>query len=292
MDLNKNLRVFDAHMHFNGIFKDPNIDLIKYLDENSIDKAIVNTLNKEANMDVLKKLDIEELKQISTNTNALRKIDIFKSFKEYGQPDHRMLESLRKKAPNRIFPLFWYNPVDLNDKDQEKGLKIVKDKLENGFYGVKIHLAMHNCEIERLFPVADLVIKHDKIMYIHPSAGVFSAKRTNPFDLIKLSKKFPNLKLVIGHCAYSMEFVIEMVAAVKSLYEKGRNIYFETSVSIPFGIISYLKVFGADRILFGSDSPPAGPWHIEYKKIVNLKIPNDMKQKILYTNTAKLLKIE
>jgi predicted TIM-barrel fold metal-dependent hydrolase len=88
-----------------------------------------------------------------------------------------------------------------------------------------------------------------------------------------------------------MEFVIETVLAIKSLGNLSKNVYFESSVSIPFGILSYIKVFGADHVIFGSDSPPAGPWEAEYIKVSKLKIPNEIKMQILGKNIEKLLKI-
>lgn len=146
-------------------------------------------------------------------------------------------------------------------------------------------------DMERLNPIAELLCEFDFPIYIHPCGGVLAAPRTDPFKIAELAKKNPNLKIIIGHSAYTMEFVIETVLAIKSLGNLSKNVYFESSVSIPFGILSYIKVFGADHVIFGSDSPPAGPWEAEYIKVSKLKIPNEIKMQILGKNIEKLLKI-
>ncbi|MBD3349864.1 MAG: amidohydrolase family protein [Candidatus Lokiarchaeota archaeon] len=280
--------IFDAHMHYTGIFKPPDMSFIDYLDANGIDRAIINTLNTKANMSVLKDKMGQLLKLGKTN---LQKFNIFSEFSENGQPDHQKVIELQKSNPERIFPFFWYNPTDPKDEDQKKGLKILEDALNNEFYGVKLQLAMIPVAVERLYPVAELLTKYDKPLYIHPSGGVFAAPRTSPFSLIPLVRENPDLKLIIGHASYTMEFVIEVVAAVKSLGTLAKNIFFETSVSIPFGIASYAKIFGADHVLFGSDTPPASPWTPEYDKIALMNLPTSQKKLIFNDNTARLLKV-
>lgn len=284
-----NFQVFDAHMHYTGIFMKPYENLIEYMDAYGIDKAVVNTLNIEANMGVLK-----EDNPILANLNESNycDVDVFSDFRNGGQPDHTYLKKLQDIAPDRIYPFFWYNPADPNDKEQIKGLNTVKEALNDGFKGVKLQMAMLPTEIEALYPLAELLLKHDLPLYIHPSAGVCASKRTSPFNLVDLIKSYPQLKIIIGHSSYTMEFCIECVFAFSKLTAYNQNLYFESSLSVPFGIISYTKVFGADHVIFGSDSPPAGPWEIEFSKINLLKLPDDAKKMIFYDNIARILKIE
>lgn len=282
------LRIIDAHMHYTGIFKPKNQSLIEYMDENGIDGAVMNTLNTTANMDVLEKLSPNELMEKLKDRS---KFDIFHDFAAAGQPSHNEVIELYKKYPNRIYPFFWYNSNDPNDPDQSKGIQLVKDALKNGFKGVKIQPAMIVADMDRLNKIAELLSEFDYPIYIHPCGGVLAASRTDPFRIADLSKKNPKLKIIIGHSAYTMEFVIETVLAIKSLGKLSKNIYFESSVSIPFGILSYIKVFGADHVIFGSDSPPAGPWEAEYIKISRLKLPDEIKMQIFSKNIEKLLKI-
>lgn len=278
-----NFSIFDSHMHYTGTFMHKNENLIEYMDENGIDAAVVNTLNTHANLGVLENNhDGDLLKDID-----IEKYEIFKEFRLAGQPDHSEVIKLMQSNPKRIFPFFWYNPADPNDPNQEKGIEMARNALNNGFKGIKLQLAMIPCTIEQLFPVAKLLTEFNLPLYIHPSGGVFASKRTNPFSITELAKKFPDLNIILGHAAYSMEFCVETVFAAMSV----PNLYFETSISIPFGIITYIKVFGPQRVLFGTDSPSAGPFNIEYEKIADIKIPREAKQMILSENIKRLIKI-
>ena len=66
------------------------------------------------------------------------------------------------------------------------------------------------------------------------------------------------------------------------------NIYTDTSLAPPDDIIDYVKTYGDERILFGSDFPIGDP-RSELKKIIKLDIPKSMKRAIAITNTKKLL---
>jgi len=69
-----------------------------------------------------------------------------------------------------------------------------------------------------------------------------------------------------------------------------KNIFFETSCSVSFGIYNLIKTIGHKKILFGSDSPTASTLPIEIEKILSLpRISKEMKQDILYNNVNRLL---
>ncbi|MFX0098115.1 MAG: amidohydrolase family protein [Candidatus Hodarchaeota archaeon] len=271
-------KIIDAHMHYAGIFMQKGTNLLDYMDENGIDGAVVNTLNTKANLNELIKQSIEKINEQEPG------FELFEDFCQ-GQPSHKEVIQLAKVASDRIFPFFWYNPVD---EDRENGLKLVEQSIKNGFKGVKIQPAMTPCTIGSLFPVAEILVEHGLPIYIHPSSGIFASSRTIPSSLIKLSKKFPDLNIILGHAAYTMEFCIEALVAATKM----PNLYFETSVSIPYGIITYVKIFGPDRVIFGTDSPTATPFSIEYNKVAVLNIPREAKEMILYGNIAKLIGIE
>ncbi|MBD3187699.1 amidohydrolase family protein [Candidatus Bathyarchaeota archaeon] len=271
-------QVVDAHMHYTGIFKGERT-FIEYMDENGIDSAIVNTLNKRANLGDFSRGSPADLVKKTMNPG----FQIFEDF-THGQPDHGHLEQLAQEC-DRIIPFFWYNPVDPDDPKKE-GLDEVKKALDAGFKGVKIQLAMTPCSIEDLYPLAGILENMDHVpLYIHPSAGLYGAGRTNPVDIASLCKKFPKLNIILGHAAYTMEFCIEVIIASFGV----TNLFFETSVSIPYGIISLLKFFGHRRVIFGSDSPAATPFEVEYAKISALNISNRARKAILCGNIRRLL---
>lgn len=68
-----------------------------------------------------------------------------------------------------------------------------------------------------------------------------------------------------------------------------KNIYFETSCSVSYGILSLIKTMGYGQIVFGSDSPVASQLPIEIEKILYLPISKEQKQDIFYNNINGLL---
>jgi predicted TIM-barrel fold metal-dependent hydrolase len=82
-----------------------------------------------------------------------------------------------------------------------------------------------------------------------------------------------------------MEFAIDFGLTLKQY----KNIFFETSCSIPYAILSLIKTVGHKRLLFGSDAPVTNPLKLEIDKILCLPITKDQKQDIFYNNTANLI---
>ena len=281
-------------MHYIGRFMDKGQTIIDYMDANGIETAVVNTINTLVNSRNIGANKFTDKFSVTNFAEEIRGVDfeVFREFRLDGQPSHEILLEQVKKHPKRLIPFFWYNPADPSDLDQKIGLKTLTDKLQHeGFRGVKLQLAMTPCDIERIFPVAKVCVDFDVPISIHPSPGVFSVKRTDAFSLLKLAKNFPSLKLIILHAVYTMEFYVEMLIALKTMPEI-ENVYFETSCSILYGILELIKIFGADRVLFGSDSPTATPFELEYNKIASLRIPKEDKRKILGGNIKRLLNIE
>nr|MDO8111949.1 amidohydrolase family protein [Candidatus Sigynarchaeota archaeon] len=279
-------KIIDAHVHYAGIFlpKNKYKSIVEYMDDNGVDAAIVNTLNLKANLGDILRQDIGKVQAMANAPD----FELFKDFRLAGQPDHAPVLDLVKRYPGRVIPFFWYNPNDPSDPGQENGLKQVASFLDHrGFKGVKIQPAMTPCTIEQLFPVAELLVSRGLPIYIHPNAGLFSAKKTEASEIATLAEKFPRLTIILGHAAYNMEFCIEAVIHLS----KYPNVIAETSQSIPYGIITFVKVFGASRVVFGTDMPSATPFDIEYRKIALLDVPPKVKAMVLGENVQRLLNL-
>ncbi|MBN2154245.1 MAG: amidohydrolase family protein [Candidatus Lokiarchaeota archaeon] len=273
--------IVDAHVHYAGIFLQKGKTIVDYMDENGVDAAILNTLNTKANLGDVMRKDPAELAMRSQDPS----FEIFKDFRLSGQPGHEAVSSLARKYPDRLFPFFWYNPADPGDLNQEMGLAAVADALDRGFKGVKIQPAMTACTVEQLFPVASVLTERERPIYIHPNAGLFASRKTEAVDVARLAKSFPKLDIILGHAAYTMEFCIEAVLHLARF----PNVHAETSQSIPYGIITFAKIFGPRRVLFGTDMPSATPFDIEYRKLALLDVPADAKALILGGNARRLL---
>jgi predicted TIM-barrel fold metal-dependent hydrolase len=214
-------------------------------------------------------------------------MDGFKESMLKGQLDHNDVKMVAKKAPERFYKFFWFNPK-MDPEEEEKDYQILEDHFKEGFCGVKIHSGFHMINIPKdIIKLVSFMQDFDKnlIFYIHslPKTSFFKGVSTK--DIVNLAKNFPNLRIIVGHAANTMSYAIEVGMTLN--YE---NIFFETSCSVSFGIYNLIKTIGHKKILFGSDSPTASTLPIEIEKILTLpRISKEIKQDILYNNVSRLL---
>lgn len=72
---------------------------------------------------------------------------------------------------------------------------------------------------------------------------------------------------------------------------KHDNIILESSaIRHPSVLQEAVDTLGADKVVYGSDMPPANP-HVELKKIEILELTDDQRERILHRNAAEILDI-
>ena len=203
------------------------------------------------------------------------------------QLDHQDVISISKLDPERFLKFFWFNPK-IDQDEEDKNYRILESHFKMGFCGVKIHSGIHLIKIPRdIISLASFMQEYNKNfpLYIHftPKFSAFGGISSK--DLAKLATSFPDLNIILGHAGLAMEFAIDFGLSLKQY----KNIYFETSCSIPYAILSLVKMVGHKRLLFGSDAPVTNPIQLEIDKILCLPITNDQKQDIFFNNTNKLI---
>lgn len=203
--------IVDAHIHLpvvkrGSTFEESKQKLLSDLKKNKIDYAILIPDNlhgsKIGDSDVSLKLIENEKKLFLLGT-----IDIRTNGKE------------------------WINKLDsLLQEEKIKGIKI--------FPG---HDPVYPTD-KRLMSVYKLCIKYNYPIVIHTgwnSNRHEVAKYNNPKYIIKIAKKFPNLKIIIAHYYWpEVEYCYKITRGFK-------NIYFDTSALADDGII---KKTGLDKI--------------------------------------------
>jgi predicted TIM-barrel fold metal-dependent hydrolase len=275
-------RIFDSHMHIDGLFLHPYKDILEYMDEYNVKKAMVTTINRA-------KYYKKEEQKDKEKTKVTKTFERFKELMPKTQLSHKDVEKISKKAPDRIYKFFWFNP-NVGDDEIEESFQILEEKLVNeNFKGVKVHSGFNLVKIpkdvERLAHFMQN-INENLILFIHSTPKVLYFKGISSRDIAKLARKFPNLKIVLLHGGFTMEFAVEVGMTLK----KYKNVYFETSCSISLAIYNLIKSVGHKRILYGSDSPTASTLPIELEKILTLpKVSHEIKQDILYNNFLELL---
>ena len=260
---------------------------MQYLDTYGVEKAIITTINRAASSKIYTK-DVGTIKDGDTEKDRVK--EAFENLRKLipkDQLDHQDVIDISKRAPERFHKFFWFNPK-IAPEQEEHSYKILESHFENGFCGVKVHSGINLVKIPRdilklVSFMQDFNKKFPIFIHFTPKFSAFGGISSK--DIAKLAKNFPELPIIVGHAGLAMEFAIDFGLTLKQY----KNIYFETSCSIPYAILSLVKTVGHKRLLFGSDAPVTNPMQLEIDKIMCLPIESDQKKDIFYNNTNNLI---
>jgi len=155
--------------------------------------------------------------------------------------------------------------------------------------GIKIHPEEH------LYPVAEhgrkafaLAAKHKKALLSHSGE-----KNSLPSDLLPFADEFPEMKLLLAHlgCGWDDDLG-HQVRAIKA--SRHKNVYVDTSSasSLLPGLIEWaVAEVGADRILFGTDTP-LYVTAMQRARIDHAEISEVQKRMILRDNAMALFNLK
>jgi len=180
------------------------------------------------------------------------------------------------KYPKRFIPF-----VSVNPWYGEQAVTELSRCFDLGASGVKLHPPIQGFQITDaiVFPVVEYAVEHGKPIYFHTGTAVCSS----PFQLTELAMRYPAGTFIMGHAAYA-DYWNDVAASVRAV----PNVYIETSQHLPVFIRDLVKQVGADRIVYGSDSPKADI-AIEIEKITRyITDPADL-ECIFHKNLSKIL---
>ena len=209
--------------------------------------------------------------------NDIDKIALFPFNSENLLEESENILSLSKKH-KYIIPFLRFDPKSVGKKD-------LRNALENRYKGIKLHPTSQKFypDDDRYQWIYDEIAKYKLPILFHSSAS-FDEPMSNFANILNLAKRYPKQIFVLGHSAGGHPAFFDEITR----YE---NVYVETSVdSYP---ILYEKVYNKhkfDRFVYGSDFPYSFP-HIELEKIRCAKIPDSVKEKILYKNAVEILNV-
>lgn len=216
----------DAHCHIgdvkagsSGITRFGAEELLELMDQNGIDKAVV-----------------------------AHHIFPIHEREEFRPANDLVIEAIHR-YPDRLYGTCMVNPRHGRFAEEE-----VVRCLEAGMIGIKLQPIMQGN-----YPVGGEIL--DPIMRIAAEAGVpisihsdFNTKCCTPYELVRLALRHPRVSVVLLHMGIDPGWVAqtpEIVGAVP-------NLVVETSQTPdnPHSVfVNPARKLGADRVLFGSDSP-------------------------------------
>ncbi|MBE6947551.1 MAG: amidohydrolase [Ruminococcaceae bacterium] len=159
--------------------------------------------------------------------------------------------------------------------------------MDNGLHGIKIHPDYQVFAIDdiRMYPVYEEIQGKLPIVF---HMGDLRYDYSHPSRLKKVLKDFPKLQTVAAHFGgYQMREI-----ACGELEKT--NCLFDTSSSLMFmepGLAeSYIRRYGPERFLFGSDFPMWNP-QIELERFMQLSLTDEEKEQIAWKTAAELLRV-
>ena len=160
----------------------------------------------------------------------------------------------------------------------------------NGIRGIKMHPEYQYFYVDspKYFPMYEKLAASGIIVVMHSGKdpGPFTNDHVLPPAIRKIHEKFPKLKLVAAHMGGWMVWddVFDSLAGI--------DMFFDTSAIYrllpPEKFIALCRKHGAERVIFGSDSP----WYDQKESVDWMKtcgLSDGELEKIFYKNAAELL---
>lgn len=225
--------------------------------------------------------------------------------------DEESLLAAARAFPGRILGYFMLDPT------KPDAAQRTQRALAGGLRGVCLFPAMHRFHVweERCYPVFEAAAAAGAVVFTHfgilkmgirdklglPSK--FDMRYSNPIDLHRVAKDFPTTTFVMPHfgCGFLREaMIVGDQCANVCVDTSSSNAWMNTMPDPPDLTQVFraaLRVFGSERILFGTDSTflPRG-WRrdifdAQVRVLKSLEVPVQQSRLILGENLARVLRV-
>lgn len=161
-----------------------------------------------------------------------------------------------------------------------------------GLCGIKFHSEYQNFRPneERMFPIYKKIAELGLFVVFHGGYDPLSKEEilATPKSFADIAEKVPELTIIVAHLGGMMMFD----DVEKYLAGKFSNVYFDTGMLSGYvnkeQLLRIIQAHGADKILFGSDTPWDNPQN-EIDLVNSLPLNYEDKELIFYKNAEKLL---
>jgi predicted TIM-barrel fold metal-dependent hydrolase len=199
-----------------------------------------------------------------------------------------ILQFCKQIKSDRIYPLISFHPSN----DPEEVEDTFGEAQREGIYGVKLHPMYQGFSIDskHMYGFYELMASFGFYVMFHTGFDVAFPGNTQA-ELEKVRKVadwFKDLTIVCTHTGGWRQW--DRIDCLRGC----RNVHTETSMTLSEmsdeEFVRLLGKFDEDRVLFGTDSP----WTDQKEMLdrtMNLRIPDRIKEKMLYKNAANLLRL-
>jgi predicted TIM-barrel fold metal-dependent hydrolase len=192
-----------------------------------------------------------------------------------------------QQHPDRILGFGWADPRLGLDKAKE----VVKRCIEGyGFHGVKLNGAQNSYYIDDpdiSLPIVEEIASTGKLLAFHVGSDAFD--KTHPFRVAKIARMYPQVQILMVHMGGVAHH--DMSNAAIEMAQECPNLTLIGSAVRDVAILKAIKVLGAGRVCFGSDTPFA-LMRVEvakYNALLDGEVTPEEKQKIMAGNMARLM---
>lgn len=185
-----------------------------------------------------------------------------------------------RRYPGRIFGYVYLNPTDVKGSLSE----LDRCRQHDCFRGVKFH-PMNNAYypfVEDYYPVYARAEELGLPMLWHSGTSPYS----HPLQIAFVARSFPAVPFILGHFALS-DLTWECFPAA----ELAENVMVDTTANPIVPVMDdWIRRFGAERMLWGSDFPF---YDVAYElvKVDHLAIEPDARRQIVSSNACRIFRI-
>jgi len=195
-----------------------------------------------------------------------------------------------QQHPERILGFGWADPRLGLDKAKEAVRRCI---YEYGFYGVKLNGAQNSFYIDHpdiSLPVVEEIAKTGKLLAFH--VGTDAYETTHPFRVAKIARMFPEVQILMVHMGGVAHH--DLSNAAIEMAQECPNLTLIGSAVQTRAIVKAVKLLGASRVCFGSDTP-FELMHVEvakYNALLDGEVTLEEKHRIMAGNIARLMGLD
>jgi hypothetical protein len=191
-----------------------------------------------------------------------------------------------KAHPERLLGFGWADPCLGTEKALDEARRCIE---EYNFYGVKLNGAQNHFYIDDpviAAPIVEYIASSGKILAFH--IGTDAYEQTHPFRLGKIARRYPETQILMVHMG-GVGFADLSNAAIE-IAQEYPNITLIGSAVRHLAVQKAIRILGASRVCFGSDTPFA-LMHVEvaaYKALLAGEVTPQEEQDVMGGNLARL----
>lgn len=189
------------------------------------------------------------------------------------------IRAAQQEFPDRLIPYCAVNPW--NDDAVDEIRRCVEDW---GFKGLKLHPTIggyHLSDPGLCDPVFAVCEEYDIPIIVHGASDLYNA----PPEFALMAARFPKVTLIMAHMGFFWS--VDQAICFAAEYP---NLYLETSRAPLAEIQTAVRKLGADKVIWGTDSPFVD-YGFEFEKMSRATDDPVAYEKLVGGNIARILKI-